>query len=106
MPMGEYAWKLRNEKKNAEAAEMEDIEKELNAIYKGMDPKQIGWMTTAKPIEGGPEKGALLMYEERKRLTGGNPPESKEDKLITGEDLSGKQPEDNKEETSLKVAKQ
>jgi len=72
--MGEYAWKLHLEKKQEEAFEMDAIEKKLNAIYSGMDPKMVGLLTTSKAstmhLEGGePQAGRLLAYQEAKRLT-------------------------------------
>ena len=40
-PMGEWAWKEHLEKKEEEANEMDEIEKRLNAIYQGVDPKKV-----------------------------------------------------------------
>mmetsp|Transcript_8660 Transcript_8660/g.11717 ORF Transcript_8660/g.11717 Transcript_8660/m.11717 type:complete len:120 (-) Transcript_8660:50-409(-) len=75
MPMGEYAWKQHLEKKQEEAAEMEEMEKELHAIYAGIDPKKVALLTSSGVGGGsGPslvKKGSLLEYQEAKRLTEG-----------------------------------
>jgi hypothetical protein len=70
MPMGEWAWKEHLEKKQEEAFEMEEIEKRLAGIYAGMDPAQVGLLTSGmatKQLQNTPEpvKGRLLEYQVR-----------------------------------------
>mmetsp|Transcript_4290 Transcript_4290/g.4948 ORF Transcript_4290/g.4948 Transcript_4290/m.4948 type:complete len:122 (-) Transcript_4290:443-808(-) len=72
---GDYEWKLIKERKNEEADEMGEIEKRLNSIYAGVDPKKVALLTcgtSANVRSNGPEVGTLLEYEEAKRLTAGD----------------------------------